>query len=387
MKIGFDAQLFLSGNKTGIGWCADNILKELSKDKEFECICDYFTSRHKHSENNVKFYEKYGAKMNPCNWFHSVIYKLIWPFIPVPYSLFFAKDRDITQFFNFVIPPGVSGKKVTIVHDMAYKAYPETLNRKNLKWLQLTLKRSCKRADAIVTVSEFSKNEIVKYLHIRSDKIVVMPNGVDLTLYHPNYSFEQIDKVKMNYNIDGSYFLYLGTLEPRKNIERLIEAYVNLINKYKSLGVQVPKLVLAGGKGWMYDTIFETVNKFNMKDNIIFTGYVDEKEVPLLMSGAEAFVFPSLYEGFGMPVLEAMACGTLVITSNTSSLPEVAGDAGILVNPESVVEIQKAMQSVVENPETFYYKRELGVVRASKYTWENSVKILKEVYRELEERK
>ena len=130
--------------------------------------------------------------MNPCKWFHPLIYKLIWPFFPIPYSLFFGNDRQITQFVNFVVPPGVKGKKVTIVHDMAYKAYPETVYYKTRRWLQLTLKGSCRRADAIITVSEFSKQEIVKYLGVKPEKITVMPNGVDLELYHPNYTEEQV---------------------------------------------------------------------------------------------------------------------------------------------------------------------------------------------------
>ncbi|WP_270816618.1 glycosyltransferase family 4 protein [Hungatella effluvii] len=383
MKIAFDSQLFLKGNKTGIAWCADNIVKKMSKRQDTETVCDYFVKNCEEDEKNVRIYQKYGASMNPCKKYSFFFYKLIWPFIPIPYSLFFGKDRDITQFFNFVVPPGVPGKSVTIVHDMAYKAHPETLKKKNLRWLQLTLKRSCKRADAIVTVSEFSKNEIVKFLRIKPDKITVMPNGVDLELFHPDYSQIDVQMVKDKYKIAGSYFLYLGTLEPRKNIERVVEAYAKLCDDNKEIEEEIPKLVLAGGKGWLYESIFEAVKKYGISSNVIFTGYVREEEIPLLMVGAISFLFPSLYEGFGMPVLEAMACGTPVLTSNTTSLPEVAGDAGILVDPYSIEEIRDKMLLLWQNRELRQLLSKRGIERAANYTWENSTRILYELYEKL----
>lgn len=382
MKIAFESQLFLKGDKTGIGWCADNLIKELVKDPDYQCVCDFFTVRQpKERTDRVKVYEAHGAVMNPCKWFHNMLYKLIWPVVPVPYSIFFGKDRDITQFFNFVVPPGVKGKVVTIVHDMAYKAYPETVNERTRKWLELTLEGSCRRADAIITVSEFSKREIMKYLGVEADKITVMPNGVNLELFHNGYTDEDIDRVKQQFHIQDDYFLYLGTLEPRKNIERIIQAYYYLLEEKDAK--EVPELVLAGGKGWLYDSIFELVHKLNMEKKVIFTGYVEERDVPVLMQGARAFLFPSLYEGFGMPPLEAMACQTPVITSNTSSLPEVVGEAGILVDPFEVNEIKEAMKRLAEDVALAEELGRLGLERSKGYTWEHSADILKQVYQTL----
>ena len=302
MKIAFDAQLFLKGNKTGIAWCADNIIKELAKVPEYDCQCDFFSlGRTKEQIENVKVYEKLGVKLNPCKWFHSFAYRMLWSVIPVPYWWFFGKDRDVTVFFNFIVPPGVKGKTIVIVHDMAYKAFPETVHFKTRKRLEQTLKGSCDRADLIVTVSEFSKSEIIKYLNIPEEKIVVMPNGVDLNIYHPNYDLNLVEECKQKYGIRKDYFLFLGTLEPRKNLVRLIEAYNLLKTESKE---DIPQLVLAGGKGWYYESIFETVKKLHLEQDVIFTGYVPEEDSPLLMNGAVAFVFPSLYEGFGMPPLE-----------------------------------------------------------------------------------
>lgn len=345
MKIAFDSQLFLKGNKTGIAWCADNVIKEIAKLSEYECECDFFSLGHsKNQIDNVRRYEKLGVKLNSCRWFNNVIYKLIWPIIPIPYSWFFGKDRDVTIFFNFIVPPGVKGKTVAVVHDMAYKACPETVNAKTRKWLNLTLKKSCERADLIVTVSEFSKSEIIKYLGVPEKKIVVMPNGVDLELYHPNYSEWAVASCRKKYHIDQEYYLYLGTLEPRKNLVNLIKAYHLLKEKLQK---STPKLVLAGGKGWYYESIFETVEQLKLKEDIIFTGYVEEKEVPLLMNGAKAFVFPSLYEGFGMPPLEAIACGKPVLVSNTTSLPEVVGECGLMVDPEDIIDISEKMEKIL----------------------------------------
>lgn len=366
MKIAFDSQLFLKGNKTGIAWCADNVIREMAKLPEYECQCDFFALGHDEKQiDNVRVYEKLGVKLNPCKWFNNVIYKLIWPIIPIPYSWFFGKDRDVTIFFNFIVPPGVKGKKVAVVHDMAYKACPETVNTKTRKWLELTLKKSCDRADLIVTVSEFSKKEIIKYLGVPEEKIIVMPNGVDLDLYHPNYPEEEVSRCKEKYHIDREYFLYLGTLEPRKNLVNLVKAYGLLKDELKE---NAPKLVLAGGKGWYYESIFETVEELGLKQDVIFTGYVPEEDVPLLMNGAKAFVFPSLYEGFGMPPLEAMACGTPVIVSNTTSLPEVVGDAGVLVDPEDVEGIAKKLKSIE------YSTVKKGILRSKQYAWKFTIK-------------
>ena len=232
-----------------------------------------------------------------------------------------------------------------------------------------------------MTVSEFSKREIIKYLNIKEEKIVVMPNGVDGDFFYPRQK-EEIEQIKDRFQIKKEYFLYLGTLEPRKNIERLLEAYARLREEREE---NIPFLVLAGQKGWLYDSIFQLVEKLGLKEQVLFTGYIKQEDVPALLSGAIAFIFPSLYEGFGMPPLEAMACGTAVITSNTSSLPEVIGEAGILINPYSVEEIKEAMKKVWKEKDLAERLRKAGRERAREYTWERSARVLKKVYLELGE--
>ncbi len=383
MKIAFDSQLFLKGKKTGIAWCADHVIKELARDGRYDCLCEFFSFSHpKENLSQVEKYQEYGVRMNPCPWMHYVLHKMVWPILPVPYHWFFSEKRDITLFFNFIVPPGVHGKTVAVVHDMAYKAHPETVNNKTLRWLQLTLKKSCKRADAVVTVSEFSKQEIMKYLGVPEEKITVMPNGVDLETFHPNYGEDQVDSLKKQFRIPGEYFLYLGTLEPRKNIERLVRAYSQLVNEKKE--GNIPYLVLAGGKGWLYDSIFATVQELKIEDRVIFTGYVEESQVPVLMKGAKAFVFPSLYEGFGMPPLEAMACGTPVLSSAATSLPEVVGESGVLVDPESVESICHGLRELAEDEELCRRLQKEGLERAKLFSWDKTVVPLKQLLERLE---
>lgn len=382
MKIAFDAQLFLNKEKTGIAWCADNIVRELIKHKENEYILECFIASDK--ENKLIMLEDYkrlGFIIIPCVYFSEFIYKILSTVIPLSYSLFFKKKRDITIFFNYIVPPGVKGKTIAVVHDMAYKAYPETVREKTRKWLNWNLPHSLKRADKIITDSEFSKREVIKYHHISEHKIVVMPLGVDFKRYHNRYSLDCVENIKQKYNIDSQYFLYLGTLEPRKNIENIIIAYSKCINKNKQ--ILFPKLVIAGRKGWMFESIFQKVTELKLEKKVIFTGYVEDNDTAILMQGAEIFIFPSIYEGFGLPPLEAMACGTPVITSNVSSLPEVVGNAAITVNPFSTNEISDAIEYISLNENIKKELSEKGLQQAQKFTWENSANILLSVYKEL----
>jgi len=386
LKIQFDIQLLIDNSqKTGISITAENIIRRISEQhKNNNYVLNYFapfnrTEKRQIIENLVSN----GCIPNECIWFHANAYKLLYNFIPVPYSLFFGGDADITHFMNYYVPPGVKGKVITMVYDMVYKVYPETVNRKTLHMLNLSMEKACRRADVIITVSYFSKSEIIKYLGVPPEKIVVMPCGVDLNRFNPNYGIDEITEVKVKYGIKENYFLYLGTLEPRKNIERLIEAYSLLKKRISS----APKLVISGKRGWLYKPIFEKVGKLNIGDDIIFTDYVVENDVPLLLQGATAFIYPSLYEGFGLPPLEAMACGTPVIVSNAASLPEVVGDAALLVDPYSVESISEAMECLCLDPSLRANLKSRGLEHAAVFTWDRSVGIIADVYEQLGRRR
>ena len=383
MNIQFDAQLLMDNQKTGISWTAQKIIESMAKAaRQNDYTLNYFAMFSLLEKRNfISKLLELGCRPNECRWFHSSVYKLLYNFIPLPYRLFFGSKADITHFMNYHVPPGVKGKVVTMVYDTVYKAFPETMNSRTRFMLNLSMKHSCKRADIIVTISQFSKSEIMKYLNVPPEKIVVMPCGVDLELYRPDYGMDDVQRVKNKYDIKGEYLLYLGTLEPRKNIERLVEAFYLLKQRIANW----PKLVIAGRKGWQYESIFQKVHTLGLMDDVIFTGYVDAADSPVLTMGALAFVFPSLYEGFGMPPLEAMACGTPVITSNAASLPEVVGDAALLVDPFSVESIADTIEHILQDESLRSELSQKGLERASDYSWEHSVRIISDVYKRLAE--
>lgn len=387
MRIALDIQSLFENNKTGIGWMikrlVDTLIREneselqINESPENEYQLNYFVMRNQKKKTGIlKEYNNKPCHIHCCYWMLLGIYRRIWNIIPIPYSLFHGGKAEITQFFNYYIPPGVRGKTALYVYDMVLKACPETMDIRTRRLMEKELEQSCKRADMIITISEFSKREIVKYMGIAPEKIEIVPCGVDLERYHPNYTEKEVKFSIEKYGISTGYLLYLGTLEPRKNIEKLIEAYELLKKEKKS----VPKLVIAGKKGWLYECIFSKVEALGLTDEVIFTGYIEDDDVPKLIKGAELFLFPSRYEGFGMPPLEAMACGTPVIASDAASLPEVVGDAGVLVNPESAEDIAEAIMTMMNDSEKRNQLRKLGIDRAQKYTWEHSAELLRECY-------
>ncbi len=380
LKITFDAVPISNEKITGIGWCEvgqTQALAELHPENSYEY--SFFSSGDKERINRVKKLAGKRIKLN-CSDFSGYIYRAASTFFPVPYSAFFGKKADITHFFNYIVPPFVHGKKVVTVHDMVYKAFPETVRGRTRFMLNTGLKRSMKRADIIVTDSEFSKSEIIKYFPQHEKKIRVVPCGTDLERFRPCRDSQRISEVKHSLGIEGEYFLYLGTIEPRKNLERLITAYGHLADK---LGEKVPLLVLAGGKGWLNDGIYSRVKAMELEKKVLFTEYVPSDDLTPLMCGALAFVFPSIYEGFGMPPLEAMACGVPVLTSSEASLPEVTGDCAVICDAYSVKSIANGLYRLCSDSKL---RKELslkGIKRAEKFTWQRSAEILYNVYKEL----
>jgi len=379
LNIALSGDLFLDKEKTGISYMAENVSKAMIENNPqsqffiniFDDRSDAFKSTSLSGYKNVTIRQSGKIKY----W----RYKLISTFLPLPYKLFFHDNVDVTQFFNYIIYPGVKGKKVTIVHDMAYKYLPETVTLRTRFFLKMNMGRTIKRADIILAVSQFTKDEMLRSFKIDPNKIKVIPCVINKDLFNPNYNSEQIENAKEKYGIKEPYFLYLGTLEPRKNIVKQIEAYALLKQKM----VNAPKFVLAGKKGWMYDEIFEKVKQLKLEEDIIFTGYIDNDDAPLLMKGSVAFIYVSLYEGFGMPPLEAMSCGVPVIVSNTSSLPEVVGEAGIKADPASAEEIAKAMEKVATDEE---YRKELSqksLARAEHFSVQKTAKEFYEIFEEL----
>ncbi len=379
MNIAFDA-LPLMGRMTGIGYCEAGQVGAMTRlHPEHDFTLNYFAIRHlAQRKADIKPYlrENVTARHSFC---HPYLYRLVSTFLPVPYRWFFGNQAEITHFFNYIIPPLVHGKTVVTVHDMVYRAFPETVRGRTKHMLDLGLVKSMRRADRIVTDSEFSKSEIIKYYPEFAEKIRVVPCGVDMQKFHPETDPAKIAQVREKYGLSGQYFLYLGTLEPRKNLERLIDAYAEFAKKHETPA----QLVLAGGKGWLYDGIFTKVQKLGLEKRVIFTQYIDSEDMCALMSGALAFTFPSLYEGFGMPPLEAMACGTPVLVSDAASLPEVTGNSAVIVRADSTASIADGLERLYTDEDLRRRLSAEGLERAKAFSWERSAQMLYEVYAEL----
>ncbi len=252
------------------------------------------------------------------------------------------------------------------VHDLGYLYFPKAHPWCQRLYLDLSTRWNVRAAAHILADSKATQADIVAHYGTPPEKITVAYPGHDEMLA-PVRDSATIKAVKARYGIVGDYFLYLGTLQPRKNLARLIAAFAALTAQSPSH--PITQLVLAGKRGWLYDNLFAQVRRTDLEKYVIFPGYLLDEDKAALLSGALAFVFPSLYEGFGLPVLEAQACGCPVITSTTSSLPEVAGDAALLVAPGDTNAITAAMQHIATDPALRKRLTERGFANVRRFSW------------------
>lgn len=348
MKVLFDGTC-ITENPAGIGNYAYQLLKEFARDNKHEVtvLCRESTYIPKGEKiETIKVSNRF-AKL-------------------LPFDLISAKKKyDVYHQPNY-IPHKFDGKTVITVHDMSHKVYAEYHPWKRVAMLNFFEGRM-KNADVILTDSESSKKEIMKYWNIASEKIHVTYLGIDARYYEYNFNAKDDFELVSKWKIPDNYILFVGTIEPRKNLQRLIRAF----DMYKSSAQDDLKLVLAGGKGWLSESIYEEASKVGCANDIMFTGYFPERLKPALYAKAKALVYPSLYEGFGLPILEAMAVGTPVLTSNISSMPEVAGDMGVYVDPYEVDSIVAGIFEVmIKSFNTFYQDECRKYVK--KYSWQKN---------------
>jgi glycosyltransferase involved in cell wall biosynthesis len=381
MKIAYDANLLTVKEKTGIPNYQKYIIKHLQKIyKDNTYYFNLFSVRHTPRKireiYEVSSLDPEITKLN-IKCFPKEYYDKIGSFIP--YSFFFRDKVQITHFFDYIIPWGTSGKKIITIYDMTFKTFPETMNEDSRNSLNKNIRLSTDRTDKIVAISEFSKGEIIKYLNISEKKFTVIPCGVDHELFYPINNKESITNTLKKYNIQGDYFLYIGTIEPRKNIERLIDSYHILKERHTDL----PLLLFVGKLGWLYDSIIKKITSLGLEKHIIKLGFIPDDDMLPLLCGAYAFVYPSLYEGFGIPPLEAMSCGVPVLTSNVSSLPEVVGEAAIKVNPFDIEEIADGLERLFLNNELRASLIQKGIDQAKKFSWDRSAVLTMDLYKSL----
>ncbi len=303
---------------------------------------------------------------------------LLAHFLGIPQDRMFP-DTDLFHATDHLLPRLSRVKTVFTLHDLIFRLYPETHKPLNRWFLTLMMPRFLRAADAVITVSMHTAKDAIRFYGLDEAKIHVIYEGVNAS-FRPA-SNEAIARVRHTHGLPERFILSLGTIEPRKNLTALLEAYRRLRGEGSEVG-----LVVAGKKGWLYGDFFRRLRDLGLEDEVLFTGFVPEVDLPALYSAAELFVFPSLYEGFGLPVLEAMACGAAVVASNASSLPEVSGEAVLSVDPTSVADLAKAMKTVLESDELCNELRRKGPAQASRFSWERAARETMEVYRSVAKR-
>jgi len=353
LKVGIDVRELEIGKATGIGQYLNNFLKNCAKDRqdwEFILFGNQYTEIG-HEATNIN---KIIVPEYITFW---------WDQVQLPYHL--AKEKiDIFLTPYFKAPLFCTCKLVVIINDLIPLLSEEYKNFKNIfsrYYFKSLTKAATLKADKIITISNFTKKDILKEFRIPEEKIEVVYLNVDES-YRPLKS--NLDQPKYKYGISKDFILYIGNFNPHKNVSTLLKAYSGLTQEIKNQY----KLVLGGKKDSHCIELEKCARQLEIEDNVIFTGFISEEHLPSVYNAASLFVFPSLYEGFGLPPLEAMACGTPVIASNTTSLPEVVGDAGILVDPNNSNDLSEAISGVLHNYELQVKLRKNGLRRAKEFT-------------------
>jgi glycosyltransferase involved in cell wall biosynthesis len=269
---------------------------------------------------------------------------------------------------------------VLTVHDLIPLLFPQSVKRRHAYYFRLAIGRLLKLADAIIVDSAYTRDRIAERFNMFADKVSVVYPGVDTLRFRPLADRSIAHEIRVRYGIgEHPYFLYVGNIEPRKNLSVVISAYAEML-KSKELKSK-PRLVIAGADSGLCNDVFALPVSLGLSQSVSFIGPVSDEELPLLYAGASVFLFPSLHEGFGLPVLEAMACGTPVVTSNVTSLPEIAGDAAVVIDPANTRELIAAMMRVLTNEALAEELRQKGLARAGRFTWDETARQTLQVYK------
>lgn len=374
MKVGVEGVPFF-GNLTGVGQYAKRLVEAASKiesnnSTDFEIVRSLMPHR------------KFVAPIPPnkhlsyriVRWLPPIIYyqmfkRLGWA---PAYDLVALRKYDIFLFFNFVtFPLKRKTRSMVVVYDLSFIYHPGFTQDKNLPYMLKFVPRSIKQADQIITISENSKREIMEHYRVPEAKIAIVNPAVDHSVFCPQ-SDTPTESIRKKYKINKPYVLSVCTLEPRKNLIGTLNAFELLPESIKNSH----SLVLVGGKGWLDGELESKYEQLAKKYSLIKTGYVPDADLPALYSGASVFVYPAFYEGFGMPPLEAMACGVPVITADNSSLPEVVGDAAIKVRAADTSRLASEIENVLTNKSLADDMVKKGLVQSKKFSWDKSAKKL-----------
>ncbi len=363
-------------NKTGIGRYIKNLVESLQKEDSGN---EYYLFAHSDDLDgfDITASNFHFVPVN-SNILRKTYLRILWEQFVLPFRLK-KLNVDIILSPNFTMPYLSPAKKVVAYHDLTYFFMPEMHTTLKREMFKTYIRLSAKASSAILAISENTKNDIINYFPNTKDKIFLTPLGVAPNFYA--FKNRQVETINLQekYNLPQEYILYVGTIEPRKNVINLIKAYEMLSpqtkNKYK--------LVLCGKKGWLYEDLFAYYEKSPDKDNIVFSGFITDEDLPYLYHQSALFAYVSHYEGFGIPLIESMACGTPLVTSNTSSMKEIAIDAALLVDPERPDEIATAIERILSDKTLQETLKSHYSSKLDYYNWEHCAKNTVEVFKSL----
>jgi glycosyltransferase involved in cell wall biosynthesis len=356
----------------GIGTYIRNLLRQLARtdqETEYVLLCQ---ERDRRIAEELELGRNFRAAVD-----RSPSYSLREQ-ITVPAAL--ARQRpDVFHAPHYVLPPLTRCPSVVTIHDCIHLMFPQYLpNRLALAYARSSIWMAARRASRILTVSEASKRDILRFFDVSPGKITVIYNGID-ERFHRRPPEDEIVRVRERYQLEGDFVLYAGNVKPHKNLGRLLDAF-DLVRRE---GLAHLKLVVIGDEISKYTELRRAVHRLNLHKHVRFLGFKPDAMLAVLYRLAAVFVFPSLYEGFGLPPLEAMASGTPVVTSNVSSLPEVVGDAAVLVDPTDAESIADGMRRVLTDPALAASLSTRGLTRAAEFSWERSVRQIRAIYGEV----
>ncbi len=335
--------------------------------------------------DTVNHYTLYVTKREAIERFHNrwphVQTRLTLPHTPlvrIPLTLAAELRRRPVDLLHvqYTAPPVAPCPFVATIHDLSFEHLPETFKRRSRLQLRLTVRHTARKAAQIIASSEYSRADIIETYGIKPERVSVTPLAAAEHFAPANQ--KEVERVCKHYGIEGDYILGVGSVQPRKNLVRLIEAYADL--RRTRTHAKLPKLVLVGKRGWLYKESFQAVAAHGLADDVLWTGYAPEVDLPALYTGAQCFVYPSYFEGFGLPPLEAMRCGAPVIAGNRTSLPEVVGDAGLLVDPFNIDALAHAIAQVIDSDTLRAELRRKGLEQARKFSWQRTAQLTLKVY-------
>jgi glycosyltransferase involved in cell wall biosynthesis len=373
--VALDISAVLTTPRTGVGHFVARLTQALLDEPE-EFDFRLFASSATVGEGLREFAER-GA-WTRCLPIPTQLKCALWTRFEWPPLAWFTGRADAVHGAFHLLPPGRNAVRLVTVFDVTNLKYPETHTAESNRLQRQLLTHAAANADRVVVLSESTRADVAELLGVEADRCRVVPGAVD-----PDEFAGPLDEARLNglcqrLGLRRPYLIHLGTLEPRKNLVRLVEAYNRLGGRHDD----VPQLLLAGRPGWGYEPITEKIDRLSLQQRVLRSGYLDRADAVTLLRGAAACAYPSLYEGFGLPVLEAMAAGVPVVSSNASSLPEVAGDAAVLVDPRDVDAIEAGLRTVLEDDEGNAARVDAGRARAGAFTWAASAAALRGVYRE-----